>query len=127
MTTRRVEQRSSRETRQASASPVDGTYESSETAVTATAAACGARPSLRTVSRRDLSAEVESLRWRRQIGFAQRTWERIGDDELVRSAGRRSELARLVAERHGVSPAAADLQVRRFLQLHAHLARGSRP
>lgn len=47
--------------------------------------------------------------------------ERIGDAERVRSGGRRSELARLVAEHHGVSPAAADLQVRRFLQVRRRL------
>lgn len=63
--------------------------------------------------------EVGSDRWVRQIGPARLMWDRLSADELAGSRGRRSELADLVQSRYAVTRAAADLQVRTFLQTHA--------
>lgn len=66
-----------------------------------------------------LADKAKSDRWKQQIGAARLMWDKLSDEELASSGGRRSELAELVRIRYAVTRATADLQVRTFLQTHA--------
>jgi hypothetical protein len=62
---------------------------------------------------------VKSERWKRQLPAAKMTWDKLIDDELVGSRGRRCELSDLLHSKYSMTRAEADMQVRRFLQQHA--------
>ena len=65
-----------------------------------------------------LVSRARGQRWKRQIAIARREWERLSDDELLHSNGRRSALTGLLRTRYALSHSQADLEVRRFLMCH---------
>jgi hypothetical protein len=62
------------------------------------------------------SDETLVARWNQHIDAARSAWSRLTEDELRRCQGDADALARLVRERYTLSRAAAERQVRVFLQ-----------
>lgn len=57
-----------------------------------------------------------SGKWREHVPAAKYTWGLLGENELVRSEGRRENLAWLIQGRYTMSPSDANHQIDNFMQ-----------
>ena len=55
-------------------------------------------------------------KWRQQIGAARIAWDKLTEDELLKSEGREQKLAGLVQQRYAVTRDEADRQIKSFFQ-----------
>jgi uncharacterized protein YjbJ (UPF0337 family) len=64
--------------------------------------------------------DTTSNKWKTMIGAAKEMWNKLTDQELIKSQGNEQELTSLVRRRYSVPQEKANQQVKKFLAKHTN-------